>query len=216
MQAITKEQLTLMLNEASAGDADASDRVWNMLYDELRQQAAGLAIKESDDVQPSVIVSEVYLRLFTGKPTQWDNRRHYFGAVSRAMQQYLVDRARSRSRIKRGGDRARIPLTIAVGELADYDAATDGSIPELMRALDRLEADLPHIAEVVRNRYLCGMTVEACANVMGIAPRTVKKYWAFGRAWLRDTMVAAGYALGDDDGPERAGSRFDDEDESGA
>lgn len=192
-------ELTNLINDASAGDRDSQEKLWSILYADVRRQAAALVRRKSDDIEPTEVVSAVFLRLQSDKPQKWDNRRHYFGAVARAMQQYLVDEARGRNRLKRGGGRARIPLTIAEGELSDPEPFDEAMLADVFKALDVLEAEKPEFAEVVRLRFLMGMKVDEAAEVTGMAPRTVKKYWRLARAKLLVALEEMGHKVASED-----------------
>jgi RNA polymerase sigma factor (TIGR02999 family) len=101
------------------------------------------------------------------------------------MQQYLVDHARHRSAKRRGGGRGKVSLTVVAGELASIDVAVSSQLPSLLTAFEGLEQESPRAAEVARLRYILGLTVQQAAQITGMSDRTVKKDWAYARAWLR-------------------------------
>ena len=124
--------------------------------------------------------------------TEWDDRRHFWGSVGRALGQFLIDLARSEGRLRRGGDRVRVPIEVAAGELEDVTRALSPLSIAALEALDRLEAESPESAEVARMRFLSGFSIEQTAILLDIAPRTVSKRWNYARAWLRRAIAEAG------------------------
>jgi RNA polymerase sigma factor (TIGR02999 family) len=119
----------------------------------------------------------------------WDDRRHFWGSVARAMGQFLIDLARTEGRLRRGGDRVRVPLEVVAGELEDVTRALSPLSIAAIEALDRLERESPECAEVARLRFLSGFSIEQTAIMLDIAPRTVSKRWNFARAWLRRAIA---------------------------
>jgi len=186
-------QLTRILNTAIEGDDVAANAAWTAVYDDVHRMAEATLGKESPEtqLQPTMLVHEVFLRLDRHHPEAWDSRRHFFGAAARCMQQYLVDHARTRKTQRRGGDRGKIPINVLAGELAAWDTATASDIPALVTAIESLEQESPRAAEVARLRYILGLTVEQTALIMELSDRTVKKDWAFARAWLRRSLEVA-------------------------
>lgn len=178
--------VTQLLDAVGAGDADAKARLWELVYSELRQMAAAHVAREGHGRQPgrgvqaTTLVHEAYLRLFGGDNGHFSSRRHFFGAAAQAMRRIIVDDARMRGRLKRGGGRARATL--------EFEPATlDGDPLEALAlddALAQLERHHPRAAEVIQLRYFTGLTVDQTAELMGIAPRTVDAEWSMARAWL--------------------------------
>lgn len=204
------DDLTLTLNRLAAGDRLAAERAWAYFQADIRRLAEQSIHKECriPDLQATVIMNEVWLRLF-GRSMEdaiagdeltpgedagdaepvWANRGHFWGAISRTVERYLIDEHRRATARKRGGGWKRTSLEVAVGELAEYDRVVDGDIPALFDALRRLEESAPLTAAVVRHRYLLGMTVRQTATCLGIAPRTVDNHWKFGRTRLRQLLA---------------------------
>lgn len=183
------EQLTALLNDAGRGDRFAREAVWRAIYADVHNLAARSCAAEGNriDLQPTLLVHELFLKMF-GSPAPmppWENRRHFWGSVGRAMGQVLIDLARSEASLRRGGDRDRVPLTLAAGELADPGRALSLLASEVADALDRLEQHSPESAHVARLRYLAGLSIEETAALLGIAPRTVGNRWIYARTWLR-------------------------------
>ncbi|MFZ9916559.1 MAG: ECF-type sigma factor [Phycisphaerales bacterium] len=192
------QELTSLLNRALVGDPNAAERAWSEVYGDIRALAAAALAKENSrhavlaDLQPTMLVNEVFLRIGRSPPRAWDSRRHFFGAVSQACDQVLVDLARARNAQKRGGGKAAIPLTFVAGELTRDDTrryATEFGLPA---ALDALARDYPRAAEVARLRYMLGMPPAEVAKVLGVSESTVEKDWTFARAWLRRELERGG------------------------
>ena len=184
-------QTTRILESAAGGDRLASEQLLPLVYDELRRLAAGALGRESpgQTLQPTALVHEAYLRLLGpggGAELKWDSRGHFFSAAALAMRRILVERARARGRIKRGGGRGRV-------ELADEPAAGLAEEPADMLALDEaltgLEAHNPRVYRVVMLRYFAGLGLEDTAAALGIGVTTVKAEWNYARAWLHRAVA---------------------------
>ena len=118
------------------------------------------------------------------EPPNFEDRRHLFGSISRVMERYLIDYARTRSRLKRGGDRKRVSLTIADGELKNLSALDGGALDDMLIALDSLAKKMPRAADVVRLRYITGLTISQTATALDVSDRTVVDDWEYARAYL--------------------------------
>ncbi len=186
--------LTALLNDAGRGNRAAREVVWCAIYGDVRAIAVRACAAEGlrTDLQPTLLVHEVFLKMFGGTSTlpAWENRRHFWGSVGRAMGQILVDFARSDNAQKRGGGRERVELDIAAGELADAGRACSPIVAEIVEALERLEDHSPESAHVARLRYLAGLSIEETAALLGIAPRSVTNRWIYARSWLRRAIAA--------------------------
>jgi RNA polymerase sigma factor (TIGR02999 family) len=191
---VKSEGLTQILNAAAAGDQAAIEYAWSFIYDDVHRMAYHALSHEgpATQLQPTLLVHEVFLRLDRNHPDQWDNRRHFFGAVARSMQQYLVDHARHRSAKRRGGDRGKLSLTVIAGELASWDSATSEDLPGLIVALNELETESPRATEVARLRYILGLSIRQVSDITGMSERTTKKDWAFARSVLRRSLDRLG------------------------
>mgnify|MGYP001962059438 FL=1 len=184
-----QKDVTQMLDAVAQGDDNAASELWEAVHREVHQMAINRLSRErkTANLQPTMIVNEVYMRMWPKdkEPPNWENRRHFFGSIARVMEQFLIDYARKRNRLKRGGDRKRVSLTMADGELSDL-ATVDGEALELLvEAIRRLSNELPQAAEVVRLRYIAGFTVKQTAAALDIETRQVAKDWDYARAWLR-------------------------------
>ena len=175
------DALSDTLKELAAGDPGALERILPIVYRELRSLAAGYLKGEraGHTLQPTALAHEAYLRL-VGRQIAWQGRNHFLAVAARAMRAILVDHARRRNAEKRGGGEA--PVTL------DTDMIAANSRPVAFDDLDRALTELARMsarqAQVVELRYFGGLTVEEVAEVLGVAPATVKRDWATARAWL--------------------------------
>lgn len=190
----TPGDVTIILLSASAGSAEASARLYEMLYVELGRIAARHLRRERPDhtLQPTELVHEAYVRLVDYSRCEWRDRAHFLAVASCAMRRILVDHARTRTRGKRWGGVDRVPLEQALSQSADVAHAV---VVEMDRALDKLARTAPVQARVVELHFFGGLTHKECAEAMGLSPRTVSRYWEYAQSWLYREMSAA---------PERA------------
>jgi RNA polymerase sigma factor (TIGR02999 family) len=177
--------VTILLDAASAGDANASAKLLPVVYEQLRRLAQSNMNKERPGMtlQPTALVHEAYMRLLgpTGKDeVQYQNRGHFFAMAALAMRRILVERARKRDRVKHGGDRARVDMPLEA--LSAEPASTD--LLALDEALKKLEKEDERRYNVVMLRYFAGLSIEDTAAAMKISPATVKTDWAVARVWL--------------------------------
>lgn len=162
-----------------------ADDLLPVLYDQLRRLAAARLAHEAPGatLTPTALVHEAYLRLVGLDPSQpWDGRGHFFAAAAEAMRRILIDRARARLALKRGGDLQRVdhPLTGIASPVDD-----DAQLLALDDALHHLEAKHPRKAALVRLRYFAGLTLVQAADALSISPATADRDWSYARAWLR-------------------------------
>lgn len=181
------EDLTELLRRANDGDAAAADSVLPLVYEQLRWIAKQRMDGERSEhtLQATALVHEAYMRLLGNREIEWANKAHFFGAAAEAMRRILIEHARSKNRIKRGGNpdgpaAKRIPL-----DVLDLAAADD---PEQIVAVDgairRLEEEDPTAGSIVRLRFYAGLSVEQTAAALGISERTVMREWAYAKAVL--------------------------------
>jgi RNA polymerase sigma factor (TIGR02999 family) len=176
------EQVTRLLDAAANGEAKASDALLPLVYDELRKLAVHRMTSERADhtLQATALVHEAYLRLVGDRDIQWANRAHFFHAAAEAMRRILIEHARTKSGPQRGGGRKKLPL-----DLVDLAVEADpAQIMALDEAISRLEQDDADAARVLRLRFYAGLSVEEVAKTVGASPRTVKRDWAYARAFL--------------------------------
>jgi RNA polymerase sigma factor (TIGR02999 family) len=171
------------LNEnLSPGGNQPAAELLPELYTELRRLAAALSsrLRPGQTLQPTALVHEAYLRLVGSRDPGWEGRRHFFGAAARAMREILIEQARRKGSLKRGGGARRVELSEG---LALIEPPADDLLA-LDEAIERLQAERPHLAEVVLLRYYTGLSVEETAAVVGRSVSTVVREWRFARAWL--------------------------------
>lgn len=184
MSAITQ----ILADMKGEGRQAVMDRLLPLVYDELRSLARSHLRNERIEhtLQPTALVHEAYLRLLGAARPSWNDRRHFFGAAAEAMRRILIEHARKRGRAKRGGKRVRV-------DLSGVDLASDEDLEQVV-ALDdafrRLEEQDPRAADVVRLRVFAGLSVEETARATDLSERTVKREWAFARAWLYQALRA--------------------------
>jgi RNA polymerase sigma factor (TIGR02999 family) len=170
-----------------AGDAMAGERLIQVVYEELHQQAERAMRREdaAHTLQPTALVNEAYLRLLNQERIEWQNRAQFFGVAAQVMRRVLVDHARARLAEKRGGGIAAISLrdNNVGGDPGADDRDVD--ILALHDAIERLSAFDTAQARVVELRYFAGLTIQETAEALEISPATVKREWVIARAWLR-------------------------------
>ena len=183
---------TVLLSQLAAGRADAAERLFPLVYEELRSLAGGHLAREraGHTLQPTALVNEVYVRLVGAGP--WESRLHFYRVASLAMRRVLVNHARDRKRLKRGGGGPK-------RELLDSDAIADPNagplnddatdLLALDEALDALAALDDRKAQVVQLRYFGGFTIDETAEILGISPAQTKRDWAAARAFLHLRMA---------------------------
>ncbi len=181
------EGLTELLNATAAGDADAFDRAFPLVYDALRAVAHQRLRGElpHHTLSTTALVHEAYLKLVDLDRIQYGGRAHFFAVAAQAMRNILVSHARQRNAAKRGGGKPDLPLdeVVVIG-----DEQSDDLIA-LDDALTRLEAMDTRRHRVVELRFFAGMTTEEIAEVLDVSPATVKRDWNFARAWLNRELT---------------------------
>jgi RNA polymerase sigma factor (TIGR02999 family) len=178
--------VTRILNAIEQGDARAADRLFPLVYEELRLLAAQKMSHEkpSQTLQPTALVHEVWLRLVGMEIPSWESRAHFFAAAAEAMRRVLIDRARRRQAGRRGGGWQRVALeTIDAPTEADEDL-----LVQVHGALEALALDDARAAELVKLRFFAGLGVEQAALALGVTDRTARRDWRFARAWLYDRL----------------------------
>ena len=160
--------------------------MFSRVYAELKQMAAAKLSREHqvDSINPTVLVHDAYLRL-SKDDQKWQDRRYFFAAAAESMRRILVERARARKRIKRGGDWQRQEFR----ESQILSPVPDDELLAIDEALARLECVDPESAELVKMRYFIGMNQEEIAASTGVSVRTVKRQWAYAKAWLRTEIA---------------------------
>jgi RNA polymerase sigma factor (TIGR02999 family) len=183
------EDITRLLVRWGHGDGAAFEALVPIVYGELRKLADHYLRQERPDhtLQPTALVHEAYLRLAGIHDMQLRNRAHFYGAAAQIMRRVLVDHSRQRRALKRGGPDVVVPLDDTI----DAAIADGTDLVALDEALGALEAIAPARARVVELRYFGGLSVDETAEYLGVAPATVKRHWAFARAWLFNRLSDA-------------------------
>lgn len=165
----------------------ASDELLPLVYDELRRLATHRMALDAPGhtLQPTALVHEAYLRLIdVPEPQSWDGRGHFFSAAAEAMRRILIENARRRNRLKRGGNHHRVSF-----EGLDIAAtATDDQVLAVSESVDRLAEHDPEAAELIKLRFFVGLSNVEAASLMKIPERTAKRRWAYARAWLLEDL----------------------------
>jgi RNA polymerase sigma factor (TIGR02999 family) len=182
----SRADVTRVIESVRRGEPGAAERLLPLVYDELRRLAAARLAREATDqtLEATALVHEAYIRLVGPDPGKlWNGRGHFFGAAAEAMRRILVDRARDRQRLKRGGDRRHPRERLDLASMVTDDAAFDDLI-DLDDALSRLAQVDARAAELVKLRLFAGLSLDDAAAALGVVRRTAERDWAFARAWL--------------------------------
>ena len=174
--------ITLVLQAIGRGDHRASAELLPLVYDELRRLAAARMAREAagQTLQPTALVHEAWLRLVNDGDRTWDNRAHFFSAAAEAMRRILIDSARRKSALKRGGRQER--LNVEDLELAA--TTPDDRVLLIDQALQQMEAEDPESARIVVLKFFGGLTNKEVGKTLGVTERTVERKWAYAKAWL--------------------------------
>lgn len=175
-------EVTRILERAQGGDSQAAEELLPLVYDELRKLAAQKMAGEApgQTLQPTALVHEAWLRMVGGQAQEWHNKAHFFAAAAEAMRRILIENARRKGRLKRGGEFQRVGLE----GLDLATAADDNTLLVVNEALERLEAEDAFKARLIKLRFFVGLTAEESAPLLGVSTPTVKRHWNFARAWL--------------------------------
>ena len=180
---IDDPKATEWLKKARAGDESSSAAFGQVVYDKLRRIAAGYMRRERRDhtLQPTALVHEAYIQLIDPSVTDWNDRSHFVGVAARAMRRVLVEHARRRNALKRGGDRHRVPLedSLSLSEVLPLELM---DLEEKLCTLERVDSRKARIVEL---RFFGGLTCQEIGDQLGVSLRTVEDDWYAARAWLR-------------------------------
>lgn len=179
-------EVTQILDRVQSGNPKAAEELLPLVYEELRKLAAAKMAREApgQTLQATALVHEAWLRLARQRQNTWESRAHFFAAGSEAMRRILVDRARRRSARRHGGDLERV-------DFASIELPIESDPDRLLRiheALDGLAAEEPMRAEVVKLHCFVGMSHAEIAEVLNVSEKTVKRYWAYAKAWLQHAL----------------------------
>ena len=177
-------EVNRILDAIGQGDAGAAAQLLPLVYNELRRLAAAQLVDEKpgQTLSATALVHEAYMRLCGAQ--QFENRRHFLAAAAEAMRRILVENARRKRSLKRGGDRERLDLKMD----QPADAGPSEPLLALNEALDRLQARSPDKAQLVKLRYFAGMTIEQAAETLAISVTTANRWWIYCRAWLHEEI----------------------------
>jgi RNA polymerase sigma factor (TIGR02999 family) len=177
--------VTRLLDAAAAGDDKAAAELFPLVYKELRRLASSRMSSEKpgNTLNATALVHEAYLRLVAGEQ-HFSSRNHFLATAAEAMRCILIDRARAKGRMKRGGERRRLDLRF---DFAVHDLLPDDLL-DLTDALNALQAEDPAKAELVKLRFFTGLSIEEAAGVLGVSRATADRYWSYSRAWLHDRL----------------------------
>ena len=190
MATLASQNVTQLLLAWGQGDEAARDELIPLVYDTLRRIARHHLRGERPNhtLQTTALINEAYLKLIE-QSVSWQNRAHFFGIAARLMRQIMVDYARARLRLKRGGDRERITLA-AVEEEGHEQSADLLALDEALATLDQVD---PERGRIVELRFFGGLTIEETAQVMGVSTPTVERGWRAARAWLQTELADSNY-----------------------
>lgn len=182
--------VTALLRQAAEGGEDARAHLMSAVYEELKLLAEAQMRGEhpGHTLQPTALVNETYLRLLRQEEVPWRCRAQFFHAAAAAMRRILIDHARSRKAVKRGGGRPALEISSLREALASDDAL---GLLELDLAMEQLARTHAEAAEVVRLKFYVGLDNPSTALVLGLSERTVQREWAFARGWLRERLERA-------------------------
>jgi RNA polymerase sigma factor (TIGR02999 family) len=182
-------ELTDIFRTANDGNEGASERIFTLVYDELRRIAAAKMAHESpgQTLQPTALVHEAWLRLGGEAQPHWQNRAHFLSAAAEAMRRILVENARRKLRLKRGAGQERLELH----DSAIQAPAADEKIVQVHEALDALSAEDLEKAEIVKLRFFVGLNHEEIAALLGVNEKTVRRHWELAKVRLFETIKAA-------------------------
>ena len=194
------ESATEILQSINAGAERAEEKLIPLVYDELKRIAHRKMAREypGHTLQTTALVHEAYLRLVRNEDVRLQNRAHFMAAAAEAMRRILIERARSIRALKHGGGRSRVPMDTV--KLPIEQPSVD--VEALSESLEVLQRKDPRACQVVRLRYFIGLSIDETAEVLGIAPRTVRADWTLSKAWLRPRIT-------DREMPDEADSHHD-------
>ena len=182
--------ITRILNSIEQGDAKAAGELLPLVYEELRKLAAVRMAREApgQTLQATALVHEAWLRLTGNEDQKWDGRAHFFGAAAEAMRRILVERARSRQRLRHGGGQQQVDLEAVEIPMT----VEDEKLLQVNEVLGELEAADAIEARIVKLKFFMGMKAEEIAAALGVSEKTVQRHWAHAKAWLFERIRRQG------------------------
>lgn len=181
-------KITEMLHEWSDGKQEALEKLMPLVYDELHQQATRYLRRERQNhtIQTTALIHEAYIKLIDQKNVNWENRAHFFAISAKLMRRILVDHARGKNRVKRGGEALTLPLQEATMVI---DKGRSVDLLELDEALNRLLEKDERQVKIVELRYFSGLTLEETAIALNVSRTTVANEWSMAKAWLHRELT---------------------------
>lgn len=178
--------VTRILTAIEQGDARAADELLPLVYEQLRRLASQKMSQErpGQTLQATALVHEAYIRLVGSDNRNWSGKTHFFAAAAEAMRKILIENARRKQRLKRGGVRQKVVLE-------DASILAEGPSEDIIaldEALTKLALEDPAKADLVKLRYFAGLTIEQAAKILNISRATADRYWSYSRAWLFDEI----------------------------
>ena len=188
MPLVGPKAITQLLVDWRDGDQEARNELIGLVYEELRRVAHSHLRRErpGHTLQTTALVNEAYLVLVDQRRVHWQNRAHFFGVAAQLMRRILVEHARRRAALKRGGRAVCISLDPDFAPASERDIAVL-ALDDALKGLEQLD---PQQSQIVELRFFGGLTVEETAHVIGVSPRTVKREWRSAKAWLQREMIA--------------------------
>lgn len=180
---MTEKPITQLLQELRKGNRQTLDEILPLVYDELRRLAKNYLNRERSNhtLQPTALVHEAYLRLIGQKQVEWQSRAHFFGVSARLMREILIEYARGRNRLKRGGE---FKTQIALDENISFSEQNQLDVVAVDDALSKLEKLDERQAQIVEMKFFGGLTIEEIGEVLNISPATVKREWSSAKLFL--------------------------------
>ena len=184
MTSSSSGDVTRLLEALNDGDDGAADTLIRVVYKELKAVAASHMSREDagHTLQPTALVHEAYLRLVNQRRVKWNGRAHFFAIAAQAMRRVLIDHARRKKALRRGGDRAMTLLELHATDTTDSPGPVD--LLALNSALERLAEQHQRQTRIIELRYFGGLSVKETAEVLQVSEATVKRDWRYARAWL--------------------------------
>jgi RNA polymerase sigma factor (TIGR02999 family) len=188
-QSSYQKEVSVILDAVNAGESGAAKRLIELAYDELkliaRAKLRNVPVNES--ISPTVLVNEMYMKMFGGKvPVDWNGRGHFFSSVAQAMRQILIDNARKKQSQKRGGDRMAIEMELSL--LPNLKKATADEIVNLHEAMEALNEEDSELTKLVELKFFVGHTTAEAAELLGVPLRTANRRWQYAKARLWQLM----------------------------
>ena len=182
MNSPNQNDVTILLNAVNAGEADAPEKLLELVYDDLRRLAGAYMKNEREDhtLQATALVHEAFIRLVDWENVTWENRAQFFAVAAEVMRKILVDHARKRNAQKRsGGQRIELNEAVSFSDEKEFDLL---ALEEVLQSLEKID---PRQAKIVELRFFGGLSIEETAYALKVSETTVKREWTFAKAWFQ-------------------------------